>query len=177
MTLQDVTAVFNIVAAVALVISAVLVYLELRENNRLARASNTQSLVSLSSPFISAIVQDRKMAEFYVNGPQASEEMDPVDQCRYRSLVTWWLIFHENAFYQWRRGLLDDHSYKPWGVDLAIFIEQQDLASRWDTLRHLFQDEFAEYIDAQIARCRGAQNRAQDPAQMGGSGDRPRSCH
>jgi hypothetical protein len=154
MTLQDVTSIFNIVAAIALVISAALVYLELRENNRLARASNTQSLVRLSSPFISAIVQDRKMAEFYVHGAKAIDQMDPVDQYRYRSLVTWWLIFHENAFYQWRRGLLDDLSYKPWGVDLALFIEQQDLASQWDSFRHLFQDEFAEHVNAQIADCR-----------------------
>jgi hypothetical protein len=154
MTLQDVTSVFHIVAAIALVVSAVLLYLELRENNRLARASNTQSLVRLSAPFITAMIQDRKMAEFYVHGAKASDEMDPVDQHRYRSLVTWWLVFHENAYYQWRRGLLDDHSYKPWGVDLTVFIDSQNLASQWETLRHLFQDEFAEHVDNQIARCR-----------------------
>src|SRR5687768_3898803 len=97
MELKVVSEYAQILGGVALVISVILLILELRVNNRLVRAANTQALVSLSSPFNLALIQDRKMAEFFARGASHLSQMDEVDRYRYKTLLIWWLIFHENV--------------------------------------------------------------------------------
>jgi len=154
-SLQDWAAVANIVASVALVVSALLLFRELHATNKLARASNTQTLVALSSPFNLALIQDRKVAEFYVHGASEFSHMDDVDKYRYYSLLVWWLILHENIYYQWQQGLLDDHSYKPWANELKVFLARQGVASQWNHMRNLFQEEFANHVGRLLADTEG----------------------
>src|SRR5262245_59017988 len=150
LTLADLANLSLVVGALVAVLSVILLFRELRENNKLTRASNTQALVEMSAPFFMGLIQDRKMAELYVHGGKDGADMDEVDCYRYRSLVSWWLIFHENAYYQWRKGLLDGHSYKPWANDLKVFIMQQNVADHWKEMKMLFQDEFARHVTALI---------------------------
>jgi hypothetical protein len=93
------------------------------------------------------------MAELYVMGGKDGTQLDEVDRYRYRSLVSWWLVFHENAYYQWRKGLLDAHSYKPWANDLNVFLRQQNVADHWKEMHMLFQDEFARHVSELIEEC------------------------
>src|SRR5262249_16805160 len=87
LTLVDVTNIATILGSVSLVASVWLLFRELRENNKLTRASNTQTLVEMSSPFYLGLIQDRQMAEIYLRGARALEEMDEVDRYRYKSLI------------------------------------------------------------------------------------------
>jgi hypothetical protein len=145
-TLADCANIALVVAAIAAIASVLLLSRELRENNKLTRAANTQVLVELSSPFYLGIIRDRHMAEICLRGRNDYDGMDDVDRYRYKNLLTWWLIFHENIYYQFRNGLLDRHSYKPWEQDLRSFALQQDLRHHWDTMRELFQDEFSRHV-------------------------------
>ncbi len=164
MTVQDVANVFSIFAAIALVVSAVLLFLELRENNRLARASNTESLVALSSAFHLPLIQDSGLAELFVKGFEEGglEAMSPVERFRYQTMITCWLVFHENVHYQWRQGLLDEHTQEAWKADLLRFIEQHHLACRFEAMAHLFQPDFVEYVRS-IAACREGKEGAERP--------------
>jgi hypothetical protein len=142
----------QIAGSVALVITVVILLRELRENNRLARAANTQALVSISSPFHLSVVQDRAIAELYLAGPDDLARRDDIDRWRHRTLVIWWLIFHENVYYQRQQRLLDARIFEPWARDLRAFIVRQKLAAMWPDIRDLFQREFATYIDELIAK-------------------------
>ncbi|HLN26511.1 MAG TPA: hypothetical protein VK395_02060 [Gemmataceae bacterium] len=147
MTLADFANIALIVAGVAAATSVLVLFREVRENNKLAKAANTQSLVELSSPFYMGLIHDRQMAELFLRGREGYAEMDNVDKYRYRHLLIWWLVFHENIYYQFRKGLLDQHSYKPWAEDLKIFSKQQNLRSQWEGLKSLFQDDFSRHLE------------------------------
>jgi hypothetical protein len=157
MELHDLADVATVVGGIALFVSVVLLIHELRENNRLAKAANTQALVGLSSPFNLALIQDPKMAEFYVLGGQQFAEMNEVDRYRYRSLLMWWLIFHENVYHQWRQGLLTLHSFQPWLNELKQFVKLQQLWLQWDGLKDLFERSFARHVTRVIHECRPAE--------------------
>jgi hypothetical protein len=144
--IQDLANVSLVVAGIVGVLSIWILFRELRENNKLTRASNTQALVELSAPFYLGLIQDRQMAELYARGASSWDDMDDVDRNRYKSLLVWWLVFHENVYYQFRNGLLDSHSYKPWAKDLVLFAHEQGVGRHWPTMRHLFQDEFAAHV-------------------------------
>jgi hypothetical protein len=133
--------------SLSLIISVLLLYREVRENNRLTRAANAQAMVDLSAPFYLALTQDRALAELYARSSRDFDALDEVDKARYRTLLTWWLVFYENVFYQRRQGLLDPHAFKPWSHDLRAFVQQHRLAQHWGELKSQFQDEFARYVD------------------------------
>jgi hypothetical protein len=141
----------QVAGSLALVASVLLLFRELRETNRLTRAANAQAMVGLSAPFYMALMQDRPLAELFTRSPRDFARLDDVDRYRYRNMLIWWLIFHENVFYQHRQGLLDSHTFKPWARDLEAFLARQDLASHWDELKGLFQDEFAGFVSDLLA--------------------------
>jgi hypothetical protein len=134
------------IAALALVASVFILVREVRENNRLARAGNAQTLVDISGPFYLSMLQDRALAELYARSAREFDSLDSVDRQRYRSLLTWWLIFYENIFYQRRLGLLDGHTFRPWWRDLMFFLSEHNLARHWPDIKDLFQEEFASKV-------------------------------
>jgi hypothetical protein len=146
MMLELIVGVCGILGNLALVGSVLLLLREVRENIRLTRAGSAQSMVELTTPFYLALAQDRQMAELYARGSMDFDELDAVDQSRYRSLLIWWLIFYENVYYQRRQRYLAHDAFQPWWRDLQRLAIDQHLDRHWDEIRNLFQDEFAQEI-------------------------------
>jgi hypothetical protein len=146
MSLQDWASVATIIGALSIPLSAVFVWMQLRQQNALTKVANTQSLVELSSPFNLELIKDRQMAEFWIQGRQRFDGYDPVDQYRFKSLLIWWLILHENIYFQWQQKLLDQAVFQAWQYDLDEFARDQ-LRGRWEELRPAFQADFAVHID------------------------------
>ena len=151
MSLSDWANIAIIVQGIVIIVSLGFVFYQLRENARLTRAANTQKLVELTSPFALQLMQDRSTAELWVHGSQKWETMDSVDRERYSSLVSWWLIFYANIYYQQRQKLLDEEIYAPWSHDLEYFIATQNLAQLWGDLKEFFQPIFVEHVEQLIA--------------------------
>lgn len=150
--LQDFYYYASIVQTILVAISLIFIWREVRENTRLARAANVQSLVELSSPLNLQLVQDRKLAEFWVLGPEKFKEMDRVDKYRYRSLISWWLILHENIYYQHEKKLLDNSAYAAWEGDLEEFVLNQRVEELMNESDFFLQKEFAHHLRTLIAK-------------------------
>ena len=146
MMLSDIASIATIIEAVFVMISVYFIWRELRENVKLTRASNNQALVEISSPFNMQLIQDRNMAELWVSGTKKYAEMDDVDKYRYKSLLVWWLILHENIYYQYLGGLLDHSTYKAWDSDLDDFVRTQKLWLYWGEMKSNFQLDFATHV-------------------------------
>src|SRR5262249_33279256 len=149
--LKELADVATILGSLSLVISVIVLILEIRETNRLARASNAQAMVEISGPFYLMMVQDRSLAELFARSADGYEELDEIDRRRYGRLLVWWLIFYENIYYQRKQKLLDRHTFKPWWRDLQVFLRDQNVAQHWEGLKDLFQEEFASHVTELIA--------------------------
>lgn len=149
MTLQDWTYIATIIGIVGISISGFLIWLQLRQQTQLAKNSNTQSLLQLSSPLNLALIQDIKMLEYWQRCAENYNKSDPVDQYRYKSFLIWWLIQHENIFYQWHSGMLDETIYRTWNQNLQNFANYH-LAAYWDELKSSFKPSFIKHVDAII---------------------------
>ena len=97
------------------------------------------------------LIQDRKFAQLWVQGASGFEGMDEVDRYRFKSLLVWWLIHHENIFYQHAEKLVDDAVYIPWDEDLKEFVRIMNLKDHWPGLRGVFQAGFADHVDELIS--------------------------
>lgn len=149
--LQSIANIAIIIQTIFFVISVFFIGYQIRERNRLTRAANTQALVEVSAPFLLQLSQDRNLAELWVNGANDYDTLDGVDQFRYTQLIAWWLIHHENAFYQYRKRLLDDTIYHAWQVDLQDFVRRSQLGLFWEKEhKRFFQTEFQQEIERLI---------------------------
>lgn len=156
MTLNKLASIATIVEAVFVVISVYFIWRELHENTNITKAANTKSLVELSSPFNIQLIQDRKMAELWVNGAKKFAEMDEVDKYRYKSLLIWWLILHENIYSQHKNKLLDCGVYTAWQNDLAQFVKTKNLWQHWDEMKDVYHPGFAKQVTQLIEKLRPA---------------------
>jgi len=113
MDLNAWAAIATIIQAIFLPVSLFFVWYQLRQQSKFARATNVQSLAELSSPFNLQLIQDRNFAQLWVQGASRFEAMDEVERYQFKSLLIWWLIIHENIFYQHKEELVDDVAYLP----------------------------------------------------------------
>lgn len=149
--LQVLTSIATLIQTLFFIISVFFIGYQIREHNRLTRAANTQSLVALSSPFLLQLSQDRNLAELWLNGTKHYDTLDAVDQFRYIQLLFWWLILHENIFYQYHRGLVDQQIYQGWQVELRAFIREKQIGLFWDKeMKRFFRTEFRQVIEKLI---------------------------
>lgn len=146
--LETTAAIAGIIESLFVVVSVVLIVVQLRKQTELARAANSQSMFELSSPFNLELVRDRDFARLWLQGPDVA---DPVDVFRHESLITWWLLLHENIYFQWKRGLLDDEAYLPWDKDLLDFIGHANVHRIWPRIRGFYQSGFARRIESALA--------------------------
>jgi len=152
MSLSDLASISFIVQGILLVVSVALVWYQLRENTDLVRASNTQKLVELSSPFYLQIIQNRELAELWRQGPQRFDDMDEVDRERYMNLLIWWLMLHENIYHQRNKKLIDSDTYVSWTRDLEYFARRQKLGVYWERMNSYFEASFSEHVTEIIVR-------------------------
>jgi hypothetical protein len=146
--LQSLASISTIIQGIFFIISVFFIWYQIREHNRLTRAANTQSLVELSSPFLIQLSQDRKLAELWVNGTKNYKMMDEVEQFRYQQLLFWWLILHENIYYQYQSGLVDEKMYQGWQIELKEFIRSKRIDLFWDKdMKRFFRAEFQQAVE------------------------------
>ena len=136
----------TVVEAIVVAVSVVFIWIQLRRQTKLTRIANTQALVDISSPFNLELIKTREVAALWINGARDFDTFDEVGKYQYKSLLIWWLIFHENIFYQRCEGLLDEKIYASWDYDLKLFVRQQNLKLQWDGLKEAFQSEFRDYV-------------------------------
>jgi hypothetical protein len=141
--LGDATKIASIAESIFVIISVLLIVIQLRKQTELARAANSQKAFELSSPFNLELIRDRDFARLWLKGPDASDELD---QFRHETLLIWWLLLHENIYYQWKRGLLEKEAYLAWEQDLRDFVERTRLAQVWPTIQKFYQKTFAVHV-------------------------------
>jgi hypothetical protein len=152
MSLNDLASIAIIVQGILLLVSVGLVWYQLKENTKLIRTSNTQKLVELSSPFYLQIAQDKELAALWLQGAQSLDDLDAVDKERYFSLLTWWLMLHENIYHQWSKKLIEEDTFKSWTLDLEYFAQRQKLGRNWERISTYFEASFAAHVTTIIVR-------------------------
>ena len=144
MALSDWANISQIVQAFLVVISFAVIGYQLWMSIKLAKAANSQSLTEHALSFNSLLIENKDVADlWYGYGKKLPAE---TDKYRYRELLCQWLILHENIYYQWRRGLLDEEVYRSWLGDLKHTIKHHNTAIVAVNLKELFPSAFGNHL-------------------------------
>lgn len=144
MTLADLANISTIAQAILVIISLGFIWYQLRQSTKLAKAANSQALVEHAASFNAMLIESSELAKlWYLFGQNLSDATSVV---RYRELLVQWLIFHENIYYQWRKGLLDSETYNSWLEDLKHTVNNHNLELVSKDVRKIFPGKFGDHI-------------------------------
>ncbi len=152
MSLNDLASLAIVVQGIFFVVSIILVWYQLRENTALVRTANTQKLVELSSPFMLELAKERELAKLWRQGAQDIRALDEIDRERYFSLLTWYLVLHENIYHQWSKHLIDADTFISWTRDLEYYVKRQNIGVYWEQLSDFFESSFSAHVATIIVR-------------------------
>ena len=80
------------------------------------------------------------------------DTMDEVERFRYqRHNCFWWLILHENIYYQYHSGLVDEIMFRGWQTELQAFIRDKRIDLFWDgEMKRYFRTDFRRNVEELI---------------------------
>lgn len=137
-----------------------LIWRELRENRRTARAASMQTLAQASTPFFIEVMKQRDLAELWHKGGETYASLDATDQLRYRSLLMWMLEVFQSVHLQQQEYPLSRTYYQAWlrGIDRDL-LEHASFAPLWKELSSRYSEDFRELVEQRLNQ--------QKPASLG----------
>jgi hypothetical protein len=142
LSIQSAADLAQIFGSLAVAFSLLFIAVQLRQQTRLARGSNSQAFVSASSSFVLAVGCNPDVMNLYSTGGAKFYELPEEKQAQYRYLVSWWLTFYENVVYQNGIGLLDKGVYYAWMKDMNGFVSRRRVERVWGALKDNYSEEF-----------------------------------
>jgi hypothetical protein len=156
-------AIGEIVAAVAVVVSLIYLAVQIRQNTRWLRASTHHSLTSLTVEMNRVIEENPDMARIMRVGTQDFQQLTPDERLRFNTNLTSRFRHHENLYYQYRSGMLDEEEFSGFRRRFAWHLRFPGTLGYWRNARDFHSDEFADYVDSLVDEEAGKEDAAQEP--------------
>ena len=94
--------------SVAVLIGLIFVGLELRQNTAAMQAASLQNQTDASTNFLILVASDADLARIWIEGQDDPGNLNETDALRYYLFTRARWLRMQNAFLQWRRGMLTD---------------------------------------------------------------------
>ena len=101
----------EMVGAGAVVLSLLYLAMQVRESLRQARFDATRELSTRIADASLAVAQSRDVAKMFLHGASKFEDLDEVDQVRFRGLMNALFRGFEQQFLLWRAGAIDQEGW------------------------------------------------------------------
>jgi hypothetical protein len=156
MTRMSFKAVADLVALGAVVLSLVFVGLQIRQNNRMARAAAYQALGLHASDIWAERSHDPSLAALVVASKDTAKwaSIDEVGWERLRSMHTAYLRGAEAIFRQIQEGLLSSDALATLGYQPDYIVTNPAFQRLWPELKTRTSEDFAAYIERRMHEVR-----------------------
>jgi len=154
MTLSELSALGSFVSGIAVLISLMFLYYQLRQINRqIAQGEKNQRAIvrqarSTRSVNIVLSLTDPSLSEAMVKGRNCAQD---ISETALRQFAAYWrasFYSWEEGFYQYQEGLLGDAALNALGINAKYNLASAGVRAQWRLQRQSFGPEFVAWIDA-----------------------------
>ena len=128
MSISDIT---TIIQTVFVIISLGIAVKQIRDGTNAIKGQTYQSIISAYAEIEARIGQDPITAKMYNDGCKNQENLTPENKIRFEQIICSIFNFHENLYYQYDSGLLDEHLYAGWFKLLRKTLSQEGVKQYW----------------------------------------------
>jgi len=141
-------AVRETLSVLAVLAGLVFVGAEIRQNNRLARGQARQDLADMSQEWLLALTQDPEYYDVWDRAWVRCEPLYGLDANRASLMMLSQLRRLENAFFQYREGLVDESALAAYGaVQNAPHFRCTRFTELWERRAAEFDPEFVDFFN------------------------------
>jgi hypothetical protein len=144
---EAISAIGQIVGALAVVISLIYLAREVRRNTRASRLTAMRSMSDAFNRWVQQLAVHPHLTEVFYRGIHDFQSLEGVDLVRFSTLMTQAFRNSEENFYLQLEGHLDPRVWRGWEKTIHDFLGYPGVQAWWPTRSHLYSEEFAKFIN------------------------------
>jgi hypothetical protein len=146
---EAISAIGQLVGALAVVISLIYLANEVRSNARATRLASIRSTSDAFNRWAQQLTQYPHLAELYYRGIHDFESLEGADIARFSALMVGAFRNYEDMYYQHLEGHLDPRVWRGFEAVMRDLIGYPGVQAWWRSRSHWFDEEFAKLINQQ----------------------------
>jgi len=146
---EAIGAIGEIVGALAVVVTLVVLIRETRTTTRALRLNTVNAVTEELQTMFSLLASDKELSRVLIEAGQGTD-LSEESRVRYYTFTSNLLRIYENAYLQRKEGTIHDAH---WSGMTRMMIDYTDMPSfpiYWRDRKHWVSDEFAQYMEAEI---------------------------
>jgi len=140
---EAISAIGQLVGALAVVISLIYVAREIRSNARSARLASMGSV----NRWLEQLAEHPHLGDLYYRGIHDFESLKNGDRVRFSALMHQIFKIDEEMYYQQLEGHLDPRVWREVEAGMRDFNAYPGVQAWWRTRSHWFGEEFVKFVD------------------------------
>jgi hypothetical protein len=145
---EAISAIGQIVGALAVVISLIYLANQVHSNARATRLASMRTMSDAVNRWAQQLAEHPQLRELYYRGIQDFESLDGADIVGFSALMAALFRNYEDMYYQQLEGV-DVHVWRGWEAVMRDFNAYPGVQAWWRTRSHWFSEEFANVINQQ----------------------------
>jgi len=142
MTLEQWSAIGQVVAALGVIVSLVFVGFQIRDSARAVRSATSQAVHENFGHLYAQLAQNPAALDTFLRGCIDAEALPTTEREQFTCFAMAVLSFYQNAFDQWRIGHLRTDLWTGWETLLVNFLHTPGGAAFWNDRGYVFGTAF-----------------------------------
>ena len=147
MNWEAISAIGEIVGALAVVITLVYLAIQIREQNRESRAAAIDSLSQQWRGLMSDLSTSETLSDIYLRGLADFDGLSPSEKMRFTTILSQTAQITESLHKHHRLGRLDPGMWEGYETRMRDVFSNPGVKTWWGLRRHWFSPQIREYID------------------------------
>jgi hypothetical protein len=149
---EAVGAIAELLGAMGVIASLIYLAFQIRQNTQSSKAATFQSVTSDALQYALTISDNEELTRILRLGSETQDRLPEDDYRRFQQLVRVYLRFHDNIFYQYRIGTLDEGQWSGYRHSLRLVLSSPGIRSWWRAggNRHMLSPTFQELVDSEL---------------------------
>jgi hypothetical protein len=140
-------AIAEAIGAMGIIISLLYVASQVRQNSKLSRAATRTALADGAQRLASDVVENDDIARI-LHAAMQGQEVEPHERFRIQSRCYRDLRFWDNAFYQYKEGLLTAEEWNGFRENLKLVFQFPTYTEYWEALQVIFSVDFRNEVNS-----------------------------
>ncbi len=162
MTLENIYYVGQTIAVIAVLVSLVAIWLQIRQANRLAKLETTRTIWTNANQMLMSQVEDNEKAEFLQKALFSGEKISDAEKTRLYITLSSMFVGCENGFAMDQSGMMEDSFWPRMRASLADYLRPARGRRWWRVARQrtfAANKDFVQAIDALVAEIEAAEEK------------------
>ncbi len=147
MTIQDLAALGELVAAVVVVITLAYLTIQVRQGNSLARAQTRQTMMEQTRAELYKLIDEPSILHCFTK----EEALTPDEKVRFTSWLAAAMRQRQYEWWQYRSGVIDRATWQTYQRLIPEHLGTQRAQKWWQISTHFFEPGFVESVNELLA--------------------------